>query len=138
MFIIPGKRKEPALRSRRQHTRNVFLFTVISIILFTPSMLSEIVNNYKTLLQFLPELIDISGYKNDYISKKMALTPATFSAKKQRGNWSADDVIKLISIIENEDVDDFLMLQLMRAAKDEETMSADEFRKEMKMLKPNK
>lgn len=98
-------------------------------------MLSEIANNYSTLLKFLPELIDISGYRNDYLSKKMELSPATFSAKKQRGNWSVDDVIKLISIIENEDVDDFLMLQLLRASKDEETISADAFRKEIKKWK---
>ena len=98
-------------------------------------MLSEIANNYTTLLKFLPELIDVSGYRNDYLSKKMGLTPATFSAKKQRGNWSADDVVKLIAIIENEDVEDFLMLQLLRNAQNEETVSADDFRKEIKKWK---
>ena len=98
-------------------------------------MLSDIANNYSTLLKFLPELIDVSGYRNDYLSKKMGISPATFSAKKQRGNWTADDVLKLVSIIENEDVDDFLMLQLLRAAKEDETISADEFRKEIKKWK---
>jgi len=94
-------------------------------------MVTEIANNYKTLLQLLPELINISGYRNDYLSKKMGLTAATFSAKKQRGNWTPDDVVLLMKIIENEDVEDYLMLQLMRAAKDDETISADEFRKEI-------
>jgi uncharacterized protein YjcR len=98
-------------------------------------MLSEIANNYKTLLHLLPELIDISGYRNDYLSKKMGLNPATFSAKKQRGNWSTDEVVKLMSLIENEDVEDHLMLQLMRESKDDETISADEFRKEIKKWK---
>ena len=98
-------------------------------------MLLSIANNYKTLIQFLPELIDVSGYRNDYVSKKMGLTPATFSAKKQRGNWSTDDIMKLMGIIENEDVEDYLMLQLLRAEKDNETISADEFRKEIKKLK---
>jgi len=98
-------------------------------------MVTEIANNYKTLLRILPELIDVSGYRNDYLSRKMGLTPATFSAKKQRGNWSADDVVHLMSIIENEDVADYLMLQLMRAAKGDETITADEFRKEIKKWK---
>ncbi|MES2702700.1 MAG: hypothetical protein V4649_08685 [Bacteroidota bacterium] len=83
----------------------------------------------------IPQLIDVSGYRSDYLSKKMGITPATFSAKKQRGNWSADDVIKLMSIIENEDVEDYLMLELLRASKTEETISADEFRKEVKKWK---
>ena len=40
-----------------------------------------------------------------------------------------------MSIIENEDVEDYLMLQLMRAAKGDETITADEFRKEIKKWK---
>jgi hypothetical protein len=44
-------------------------------------MLPEIANNYKTLLFIWPELIDVSGYRNDYLSKKMGLTPATFLQK---------------------------------------------------------
>ena len=98
-------------------------------------MVVEIANNYKTLLQLLPELINVSGYRNDYLSKKMGLSPATFSAKKQRGTWSPDDVLQLMKIIGNEDVEDYLMLQLIRAAKDDETISADEFRAEIKKWK---
>jgi hypothetical protein len=46
-------------------------------------MITEIARNYKTLLSLLPELIEVSGYRNDYLSRKMGLSPATFSAKKQ-------------------------------------------------------
>ena len=95
-------------------------------------MVSQIANDYKNLLHFLPELISVSGYRSDYLSKKMGISPATFSAKKQRGNWTVDEVVKLMAIIENEDVEDFLMLQKMREAKNDETVSADEFRKEIK------
>ncbi len=98
-------------------------------------MVTEIARNYKTLLGLLPELIEVSGYRNDYLSRKMGISPATFSAKKQRGNWSADDVVHLMSIIENEDVEDYLMLQMMRAAKDEETITAGQFRKEIEKWK---
>jgi len=98
-------------------------------------MITTIVDNYRSLLQHLPELIDVSGYRNDFISKKMGLTPATFSAKKKRGNWSANEVMQLITIIENEDVDDYLMLQLMRENKKDETITADEFRKEVRQWK---
>jgi len=98
-------------------------------------MVSEIANNYRTLLQLLPELIDVSGYRNDYLSKKIGITPATFSAKKQRGNWTTDEVVKLMHVIENEDVEDHLMLQLMRETKNDETISAEEFRKEIKKWK---
>jgi hypothetical protein len=98
-------------------------------------MITEIANNYKTLLDHLPQLIDVSGYRNDYLSKKMGISSATFSAKKQRGNWTTDDVVKLMAIIENDDVEDYLMLELMRNTKNDETISAAEFRKEIKKWK---
>ncbi len=99
-------------------------------------MVTEIANKYRALLGMLPELIEISGYRNDYLSKKMGITPATFSAKKQRGNWSADDVVNLMTIIENEDVDDYCMLHLMRESKkNEDTLTTNDFRKAIGKLK---
>jgi len=94
-------------------------------------MLSEIAKSYKTLVHLLPELIEASGYRNDFLSKKMGITPATFSAKKLRGNWSVDEVVSLIALIENEDVEERLMLELLRGQKDEEYVSATDFRKEI-------
>jgi hypothetical protein len=96
-------------------------------------MITAIIDNYKSLLQNLPELINVSGYRNDFISRKMGLSAATFSAKKKRGNWSADEVMQLIKIIKNEEVDDYLMLQLMRGNGKDETITADEFRKEVQI-----
>ena len=94
-------------------------------------MLSEIAKNYRTLIHLLPDLIEASGYRNDYLSKKMGITAATFSAKKQRGNWSIDEVVALMALIENEDVEDRLMLQLLREKKDDTYISANDFRNEI-------
>lgn len=91
----------------------------------------EIVINYRTLVRNLGELIHVSGYRSDYLAKKIGMKPANFSQKKQKGNWSVDEVEKLMEVIENEDTENYLMLQLMRAAKNEETVSYEEFQKEM-------
>jgi len=56
---------------------------------------------------------------------------ANFSQKKQRGTWSVEEVDKLMQIMGNEDTDNHLMLQLMRAAKNDETVSYAELQKEM-------
>jgi hypothetical protein len=37
----------------------------------------------------------------------------------------------LQAIIDNEDIEDFVMLEIMRRIKDEETISLEEFKKEM-------
>lgn len=45
-------------------------------------MIQEAVLNYKILLTHINELINISGYRNDFIAKKLGLKPTTFSMKK--------------------------------------------------------
>ena len=94
-------------------------------------MVQDIVFNYQTLLKSLGELIQISGYRSDYLAKKIGMKPANFSQKKQKGNWSVAEVEKLMQIIDNEDTEDYLMLQLMRAAKGDETVDYAAFQKEM-------
>ena len=91
----------------------------------------QIVSAYKRLLDSVADIIDVSGYRNDYIAKKLGLKPQNFSVKKQRGNWTPDELEKLLRIIDNEDVENYLMIEQMRSMKDEETISLEEFKKEM-------
>lgn len=89
----------------------------------------QIVSSYKRLLNNVSEIIDISGYRNDYIAKKMGLKPQNFSTKKQRGNWTPDELENLLTIISNEDVDNFLMLEEMRNRKEDETITFEEYKR---------
>jgi hypothetical protein len=93
--------------------------------------MQNIISYYKTLIEGLGEMIRVSGYRSDYIARKIGMKAANFSLKKQRGNWTVDEVQNVIAVIENEDTENYLMLELMRAAKEEETVSYDEFQKEM-------
>lgn len=94
-------------------------------------MMQDIIQGYRTLVQSLGELIKVSGYRSDFIAKKIGMKPANFSLKKQRGNWSVDEVEKVMAVIANEETENYLMLELMRAAKAEETVSYSELEKEM-------
>ena len=49
-------------------------------------MLEKIVLNYQMLVNNLGQLIEISGFRNDYLSQKIGLKPANFSVKKQKAN----------------------------------------------------
>ncbi|WP_171037872.1 hypothetical protein [Dyadobacter luticola] len=77
------------------------------------------------------ELIEVSGYRNDYLAKKLGLSNVNFSAKKNRKSFSLEELKKLASIIDNEDVSDFWLMQEMEARKDDDTISHDELYKEM-------
>jgi uncharacterized protein YwgA len=94
-------------------------------------MISDIVNNYERVIMNIGQLIEVSGYRNDYIAKKLGLTNVNFSAKKNRKTFTIEEIKKIASIIDNEDVSDFLMMQEIEERKSDETMSHDELYKLM-------
>lgn len=81
----------------------------------------------------IPELINTSGYRDDFIAKKIGMTPVFFSVKKQRGNWSEKEVNKIMAVLtgENDEVFNLLMLEEMRIRKDDETITLDELKKQI-------
>ena len=91
----------------------------------------SVVSTYKRLLSHIADIIDVSGYRNDYIAKKIGLKPQNFSVKKQKASWTPDELEKLLKIIDNDDVEDYLMMEHMRSLKGEETVTLDEFKKQM-------
>ena len=91
----------------------------------------SVVREYNAIFQNLSKIIDVSGYRNDYVAKKLGIKPQHFSVKKQRGSWTPQEVEKLLSIIENEDVNDFIEIQLSNSRAVGNTLTADEFEKEM-------
>ena len=94
-------------------------------------MLAKIVLDYQMLVNNIGQLIEISGYRNDYLSEKIGLKPANFSIKKQKGNWSADEILKLLAIIENKEIEEFIDNIKIKAGKEGNYISSDEFEKRM-------
>lgn len=93
--------------------------------------MQHIIHQYQILKAHITDLIAISGYRNDYLAKKMGIKPNNFSVKKQRDTWTEKEIEKLLQLIENEETENYLMLELMRAAKKEETVSYEEFKKQV-------
>ena len=87
---------------------------------------------YNAIKDNIATIINASGYKNDYVAKKIGLTPQNFAVKKKRANWSAEELEKIIDVITkpNEDAEDALMLEIMRSRKDDETVPLSELKKE--------
>ena len=94
----------------------------------------EIVQNYRELKSRMAALIDRSGYKNAFIAEKIGMTPSLFSVKKQRGNWTEDEIERIVALIEDEELEDFLLGKIMEEIEksdDTEYISSEEFKKEM-------
>jgi hypothetical protein len=100
--------------------------------------MSNVIENYKKIKNSIPELIEISGYRNDYIAKQLGIKPSNFSAKKQRGNWNEDELTVILNTlrkpsIELEDfLDDILESVFIEENLTGETITSEEFEKRMK------
>lgn len=79
----------------------------------------EIVRDFKQLQKHIGLLIDKSGYKNSFLAQEIGIPAPHFSVKKQRSSWSVDEIEKILAIIENDRLEDYFLLELMRAEKNE-------------------
>lgn len=92
----------------------------------------EIVENYLFLKKQISLLIKKSGYRNDFIARKIGMAPNYFAVKKQRGNWSDEEVKKIVQVIDNEEVAGYFDSVLIENSFPGHVISSSEFEKTMK------
>ena len=87
----------------------------------------EIVQDYLKLKSDLSLLIKKSGYKTNFIANKIGIQPTTFSVKRQRANWTVNEVIGILKIIENEDTEDFYFGKMLAEMNETDFTPLDKF-----------
>jgi hypothetical protein len=92
-------------------------------------MLVKVVKDYYTAVKSIPKLIDASGFRNDFLASKLGVKPQTFSAKKNNGSWSENELLKLFQILDTEEVEDTYMVELMKSREGDETMTVDQLKR---------
>lgn len=93
----------------------------------------QVLKIYKDLKESIPEMIEVSGYRNDFIAKRMGITSSTFAVKKQRNNWTDNELEKLIEALTsaNKQVTEFLEMKHIDSYSSNDTMTSEEFKMEM-------
>ncbi|MFT4152836.1 hypothetical protein [Parafilimonas sp.] len=96
----------------------------------------SVFSEYNAIKNAINELIEASGYRNDYLAKKIGISQANFSVKKQRGSWTDKEVEKIVEVLThvNEDVDDMLMLKVAKARENEPTVTLADYKKELQEI----
>ena len=86
----------------------------------------DIIRDYKNILNDIDNIIEVSGYKNEYLAKKLNISASAFSMKKKRKSFTIDEMDVLFQCISNEDVEDYDMLKIMESRQsDSEITSKD-------------
>lgn len=60
------------------------------------------VKKYMRLMDELPVLIRVSGIKEKAISEALGMTKKTFYNRKTLKNWTPEEVLKVLQLIENQ------------------------------------
>lgn len=94
-------------------------------------MTKDVIVNFQLLSKNMSSIVDASGYRNDFIAKKIGIAPTTFSVKKQRNSFTVEEIQRIIELIDNESVEEYYMLLMMRHFKDDESLSYQEAKKEL-------
>lgn len=108
---------------------NYFIFNSLIYAYFTILMEDKKVRDFKQLQRHIGLLIDKSGVQNSFLAQQIGIPAANFSVKKQRASWTVDEIEKILTIIENERLEDYFMLELMRAEKNEKRLPVSELTK---------
>lgn len=87
---------------------------------------------YRAIKNNLGDIIKVSGYRNDYVAKKLGISPQSFSVKKQRNSWNDEEIERVLEIVDNEDSEDYILGQIMEALESDEKLSLSEFKKAVK------
>lgn len=90
-----------------------------------------IIEDYRELRRHLGSLIDKSGYRNSYIADKVGMPASNFSQKKKRGNWSLEEMERVLAVIDNQELEDLFLLEIVKERDKGNTITYEQFRKEM-------
>ena len=95
----------------------------------------EIIGEYQHLKKNISVLIDKSGYKNIFIAEKIGLLPNHFSVKKQRNSWSDQEIDKILSVIENDELEDYYLGLVMDKTDKKNTVTLAQLKSNIKAWK---
>jgi hypothetical protein len=75
-------------------------------------MITETVKNYRIILNSIDNIIEASGYKISWIEEQMGMNRVSFYAKRKSGNFTIDEMEKLVKILKADELEDKILLEM--------------------------
>ena len=91
-----------------------------------------VIENYNLLKKSLPRLLDLSGYRMDYLAERLGLSKNYFYTKKSKNTFSNEEFEQLIAFIWRDEFQDFLDEELLKLKMHEGTnLTGSAFKQKM-------
>lgn len=84
-------------------------------------MLTETIKNYKFLAKNVDKIIEVSGFRKDYIMKELQMDRTSFYKKRKEAKFTVDEMERLFEIINVDRLEDKILAQLSEDAEKEGT-----------------
>ena len=86
-------------------------------------VLQEVIEDYSRIVDNLGGIIKESGYKSNFIAKKLRMPITTFYHKKRTKTFSLDEVTQIVDMLDdNEDLENEYLIELAESRLGEETV----------------
>jgi hypothetical protein len=94
-----------------------------------------VIENYNILRKALPRLLEVSGYRMDYLAEQMGISKNYFYTKKSKNTFSNEEFEKIIAFIWRDEFQDILDEELMKQKMAEgRNLTGKEFKQKMGWL----
>ena len=91
--------------------------------------MNTIVQDFKYFHSIFPSLLDESGYKMDFLAKRLGLSPSAFSNKKLRNSFNLDEMQILLEMIWNDYLEDICMSRAIKEGQHESSLTIAQTKK---------
>jgi hypothetical protein len=89
----------------------------------------EIITSYNRLKKNLPFLLDMSGYRLDYIAESLGFNKSYFYNKKSKNKFSNEEFEKIINFIWRDDLEDKFLIEVMKQSEQSDRLGEEQTKK---------
>ena len=91
--------------------------------------LVDLLQEYFKVEKNIGEIIQSTGYRNNFIAKKLKLPMSTYYTKKRTKSFTANEVFQIVRLLEDDDYSNAYELELAKSRADDEDVSVDDYSK---------
>ncbi len=88
--------------------------------------MTTILNDFKIFKTQFPKILELSGYRMDYLAERIGLSASVFSNKKRKNSFEIEEMEKLMDIVWNDYLEGKFLEQAMSDGKKEGHLSKEE------------
>ena len=107
---------------------------LMSLTKMSKPYLIEVAGDYMELANNIGAIITSTGYRHEYIAKKLNMPISTYYAKRRTKTFKPAEVLKIVKMLEDDETQNAGELELIQSRQNDEVMTSGEFIKQVQAM----